>query len=227
MPILKAPLQTAGQLARTSYGQIIGLAVAGAFAGLLFFAIGLLGGWPRFVVVGSLIGLGFAVAILVLARFRARLQLTKVTVRVLGQEAEFVVNARYRQAAWKLFIETMTRIATQPLEPSAGKAREALSSLYSLFETTRSLLKEIEPTPTTEGRTVEGLAIEMLNTHIRPFLARWHPVLPLDGADGSIGEADEQRCREELEALRQKLLGYARTFGELAGVQQLEEFFGR
>ena len=92
----------------------------------------------------------------------------------------------------------MTRVATRPLEPSAGKAREALSSLYSLFETTRSLLKEIEPTPTTEGRTVEGLAIEMLGAHIRPFLARWHPVLPLDGADGSISEADEQRCREEL-----------------------------
>lgn len=227
MPIMKAPLQTAGQFARTSYGQIIGLAVAGAIGGSLVFAIGLLGGWPRFVVVGSLIGLVFAVAILVLARFRARLQLTKVTVRVLGQEAEFVVNALYRRAAWKLFIETMTRIATQPLEPSAGKCREALSSLYSLFETTRSLLKEIEPTPTTEGRTVEGLAIEMLNTHIRPFLARWHPVLPLDGTDGSISEADEQRCREELEALRQKLLGYARAFGELAGVQQLEEFFER
>ena len=68
MPSMKAPLQTAGQLVRTSYGQIIGLAVAGAFAGLLFFAIGLLGGWPRFVVVGSLIGLGFAVALLVLGR---------------------------------------------------------------------------------------------------------------------------------------------------------------
>lgn len=225
MSSIKAPVKTIGQLARTSYGQIIGLAIAGASAGLLVFSIGLLGGWPRFVVVGSLAGLGFAVAISLLARFRARLQLTKVTVRVMGQEAEFVTNALYRQAAWKLFIETITRIATQPLEPSTGKAREAMSSLYSLFETTRSLLKEIEPTPTTEGRTVEGLAVEMLNGHIRPFLAKWHPVLPSDGEAGSISEADEQRFREELEAVRLKLLDYARAFGELAGVQQLDEFF--
>ena len=73
----------------------------------------------------------------------------------------------------------MTRVATRPLEPSAGKAREALSSLYSLFETTRSLLKEIEPTPTTEGRTVEGLAIEMLGAHIRPITRRRQPITPI------------------------------------------------
>jgi len=213
------------QVARTWYGMIIGLAVLGAVGGLVVFAVSLIGGWPRFTAIGAMAGIAFGGMLVVLFRFRARFQLTRVSVSVLGQEAEFAINAQYRKAAWRLFVETMTRVATQPLDPSTGKTKEALASLYSLFETTRQLLKEIEPTPTTEGRTVEGLAIEMLNRHIRPFLAKWHPVIST-GAEGvAIERADDQQCRAELELLRSEIVEYARAFGQLAGVLQLDEFF--
>jgi hypothetical protein len=48
-------------------------------------------------------------------------------------EMKFAVNAEYRRVAWNLFIETLTRMATQPLGPEDGSLREALTSLYTRF----------------------------------------------------------------------------------------------
>ncbi len=144
----------------------------------------------------------------------------------LGQ-ATFQLDDRTRRVAWQLFIEIMTRVTTQPLGPEQGFLREALASLYNLFGTTRGLLKEMDPTQVTEGETVEMLAIAMLNRELRPFLSKWHPLLTafeeIEPKRPNWEWDMNEQFRAELESLRQQLIRYARSFGEIARVSQLEQ----
>src|SRR5207244_862732 len=50
-----------------------------------------------------------------------------------------------RRAAWEMYVELITRIAVQELRESEGLLREALSSLYTLFGTTRQILRDHGP----------------------------------------------------------------------------------
>lgn len=122
-------------------------------------------------------------------------------------------------------METATRISTQPLHREEGLVREALSSLYSLFATTRDLLKEARPSATAPGRqTVEHLAIAMLNRELRPFLATWHPRLrAFETAHPGRPESewpDNDACRAELRRVQRNIRGYALNFARLAGVTE-------
>ncbi|GAA1945975.1 hypothetical protein GCM10009738_19200 [Kitasatospora viridis] len=87
-----------------------------------------------------------------------------------------------RMAAFDLQTELVLRIGTQQLEPDTGSLREALSSLHSLFEFTRSTLRQYnvglsEPSRPHAVPNVPGLADQLLNGVLRPFLTRWHPLL--------------------------------------------------
>ncbi len=86
-----------------------------------------------------------------------------------------------RQAAWEMYVELVTRVAVVPLGPDEGLLREALASLYSLFDTTRSILRAHGPgvaRPKGDGTYSFGhLAVIVLNDLLRPVLAKWHPLL--------------------------------------------------
>ena len=58
-----------------------------------------------------------------------------------GVEQTWVPDDDERLAAWELYVELSTRITTVPLHAGTGLVREALSSLYSLFGTTREILR--------------------------------------------------------------------------------------
>ena len=77
------------------------------------------------------------------------------------------------RAAWALYVELATRISTQPLH-GEGSVREALTSLHSLFNTTRAVLREHGPDAADGPWSVGPIAITMLNEGVRPFLTRWH-----------------------------------------------------
>jgi hypothetical protein len=51
------------------------------------------------------------------------------------------IDTTQKKAAWSLYVELVTRIAVQPLEVDQGLVQEAMNSLYSLFGTTREVLK--------------------------------------------------------------------------------------
>lgn len=57
-------------------------------------------------------------------------------------QAEFRPNDVDKDAAWEMYIELLTRITTQQLKPNEGNEESALKSMYSLFGTTREILKE-------------------------------------------------------------------------------------
>ena len=155
-------------------------------------------------------------------------QLTEVKITVPQvSELTFVVNNDACQVAWKLYIETVTRVSTQSLADEDGFIREALTSLYGLFATTRDILKASRPSvPVSGDPTVEYLAVTMLNRELRPFLSKWHPQLreyekshPDDPESAWPGNA---ACRGELPVVQAHLVEFALGFARLAGVRDAQ-----
>jgi hypothetical protein len=155
-------------------------------------------------------------------------KLKKVTVNLpfgLGG-AEWEADPTQRRAAWSLYVELVTRIAVQPLESDQGLLREALTSLYNLFPTTREILKAAGPDVGASHNSVGGVAIRVLNCGLRPFLAKWHPSLQVweaqRPANVSFKEheknwSEEPKLRTELEELRQNLQEYSIALAIMAG----------
>lgn len=193
----------------------------GAIVGLALFYARQLQGASLFILVGAVAG---AVAAVVERGYRHGAQLAEVTVTVPQlSELRFVVTKDTKRVSWKLFVETVTRVSTQPLNDTAGLLREAMTSLYGLFQVVREILKETLPS-SAQGRapTVEQLAITMLNLELRPFLSRWHPALrSWEEANPNRGETmwpENDACRRELAQVQARIRQYALGFAKLAGV---------
>ncbi|NUO97553.1 MAG: hypothetical protein HOV96_33490 [Nonomuraea sp.] len=212
-------------LTRGRVVRVVAAAVVGALAGLVIFELTSIGGRGLFVAAGAVAGIAGVLLIQIYSR-SARLTEVKVTVPQLS-ELTFVVNNESRNVAWKLFVETVTRVSTQPLVEEEGLTREALTSLYGLFATTRDTLKSSRPSVAAPGgQTVEHLAITMLNQELRPFLSKWHPRLrefeqTRPGAPESEWLANGD-CRAELREVQRRVHGYALGFAKLAGVRDPE-----
>ena len=115
---------------------------------------------------------------------RAKLKTVKVQINlpyIGGVEGTWEPDEREKEAAWEIYVELVTRISVAELKPNEGLLRESLSSLYTLFSTTREILRKHGPAvakPKERGKLTLGLiAIAYLNTIIRPFLSKWHPIL--------------------------------------------------
>ena len=118
-----------------------------------------------------------------------------------------------RKAAWDLYVELLTRVATQDLAPDHGDEKTALESFYKLFDLTRQTLKAH---PGCDA--FAKLAIVVLNQIIRPFTAKWHK-LSLSGCFSD--PARNQEFRTELTALQRQIRGYTRALADLARVEDL------
>jgi len=143
--------------------------------------------------------------------------------------AEWEADHTERNAAWSLYVELVTRIAVQPLEIDQGTVREALNSLYSLFGSTREILKEAGPDVGASYDSVGGIAIIVLNNGLRPFLSKWHPLLQawetkcpsdLSSSEHEKRWSEESKIRNELTALRADLEQYSNALAEIAGVRK-------
>ncbi len=135
------------------------------------------------------------------------------------------------QAAWALYVELMTRIPLGGFSPEEGSVREALTSIYSLFDTTRSILRESGPTVARpkwgEEISFGYLAISMLNLVLRPLLTDWHPKFQSwERENPSLGENEWPGRRDffaSLNKTREQLGQYANLFAEVAEVPELTE----
>ena len=137
-------------------------------------------------------------------------------------------------AAWEIYVELVTRIAVVELGAGEGVLREALSSLHALFDITRGVLRKGGPDtarPQKKGALSLGMiAVDVLNRVLRPFLARWHPLL-LDweaqrptGKSPAQHEAEWSRSgemRADLQRVQRVMLDYADLLGTAAGVPSL------
>lgn len=194
--------------------------LAGCLTGFFVFAIAHTSGIELYIISGGIAGAA-SISVYEFYVRTARLSEIKITVPQLS-ELTFVVNNDSRQVAWRLFIEIITRTSTQPLQDDQGVVREALTSLYGLFATTRDALKAGRPSvPAVNGLTVENLAINMLNHELRPFLSKWHPLLK-EFEDDNPGRPESEwsrnaECRTQLRALQTNMSTYVSGFAKLAG----------
>lgn len=120
-----------------------------------------------------------------------------------------------KTAAWELYVELITRAATQGLDPDEGDEAAALQSIYELFPLTRETIKR-------NGRhciNFTRIAVVVLDQKVRPFTAKWHPRV----FARALGEADKQAFRAELRDLRRDLRNYTRLLADMAAVEDLTD----
>ncbi|MEK4741042.1 MULTISPECIES: hypothetical protein [unclassified Bacillus (in: firmicutes)] len=138
-----------------------------------------------------------------------------------------------RDASWEMYVELITRITTNELNDEEGILREALSSFYSLFDITRQILKKYGPNVAiskTGNISFGYLAVSILNSSLRPLLAKWHPMLLEyeNKRNESVSIVEHEKpwdkhdeLRKEIEFVHQILLQYAHILGQVAGVPSL------
>ena len=99
-----------------------------------------------------------------------------------------------RAAAGKLHVQIISRITTQPLGYLDGVEKTALDSIYSVFGQTRDF-----STAYVKANHFNTLVWHVLNTHVRPFTAKWHRESTLGGL-AALDSTDDFRA--ELSALQ-------------------------
>jgi hypothetical protein len=139
--------------------------------------------------------------------------MTKLKISVGFADMEFAPSNQDRHAAWQLYVELLTRIATQPLDARHGDEKTALESIRSLFPLTRQILKDSGP----DCLAFTRLSIVVLNQIIRPFTAEWHGRLLAGDLDDPEGL---QAFRHALEPLQADLRRYTQMLAEMAGVEE-------
>ncbi len=141
-------------------------------------------------------------------------------------ETKWAEDPRQKNAAWALYVELCTRIATQELDLEHGLLREAFDSLHALFSVAREILRKEGPVVGMGPHTVGGIAVRVLNLGVRPFLSKWHPKLAdwearreeqVSARAHERAWLDDARCRGELAKLQRGLEAYAATLGKIAG----------
>lgn len=151
-----------------------------------------------------------------------------------GVEGTWEPDESEGKAAWEMYVELITRISVAELKPTEGLLREALSSLYTLFDTTRKILRKYGPSvaqPKGKGKLSFGyLAVVILNTVLRPILAKWHPLL-LDyesTRESSVSSLEHERqwdknqeLRRVLNDVRVVLVNYANLLAQVTDVPSL------
>jgi len=139
-----------------------------------------------------------------------------------------------QRAAWEMYVELVTRISVAKLNPNEGLLREALSSLHTLFDTTRKILRRYGPgvaRPKGESSWSFGyLAVIILNGVLRPFLSKWHPILVdyENIKESSVSRIEHEQKWDKNEELRQALndvrgglVKYANLLADVSNVPSL------
>lgn len=140
--------------------------------------------------------------------------MTSLKINVKFLEMEWKPQVKDKEAAWELYIELLTRITTQHLQPEHGDETTALNSVYSLFSLTREIIRRY-------GRDCScftKIAIVVLNQVVRPFTAKWHK----ESIKGVFRK--KKKCvefRQELIQLQRKLRQYTKMLADMAGVEDL------
>lgn len=151
-----------------------------------------------------------------------------------GVEGTWEPDESEQDASWEMYVELVTRISLVELKPDEGLLREALSSLYSLFDTTRDILRKYGPSIAqpkgADNLSFGYLAVTILNVVLRPVLAKWHPLL-LDYESNKMSALSPQmherqwdktpELRQALNDVRGILIEFAEYLAQVASVPSL------
>lgn len=116
-------------------------------------------------------------------------------------------NDAARRAAWILYVEISTRVASQPFDREHGSIRAALSSLHSLFEATRGALRDAGPRVGAGDNSAGVFLIRFLGEVIAPFLTKWHEQLAHHETirPANMSKLEHERAWEQFEICCEEL----------------------
>ena len=138
--------------------------------------------------------------------------LSECEVSIFFLKLKIKADQNEKEAAWTLFVELATRIATQELPDDSGTEERALSSLYEFFTKAREILVQ-------RGRLAQDfsvLAVYTLNHVLRPFLAKWHRLSEKDNAFDNPDDCKE--FRQALGHIQKELKACAFCLAAAAGI---------
>ncbi len=157
-----------------------------------------------------------------------------ISIPFLGLSGTWEVDDQQRNAAWEIYVELVTRVTVVELKKEEGILREAMNSFYSLFNTTREILKKYGPSIAVAGKksdmTLGHVAVGVLNKVLRPMLAKWHPILEehekkrpehLSVVQHERAWEHADALRAEIEKVRQQMITYADVLAEVSEVSKL------
>jgi hypothetical protein len=172
-----------------------------------------------------------------MARYRRQYKGMKIKFKIpfLGEmEHTWEPDEAEIKAAWEMYVELVTRVSVVGLPSGEGLLREALSSLYTIFGTTRQILRSYGPsvaTPSGDSDISFGqIAVTVLNDVLRPFLTKWHPLLldyenqrasGVSPVEHESAWPSREDARRELDGVRLMLRQYADLLASVAGVPSL------
>jgi hypothetical protein len=220
-------------IARLLYGLL-----GGCLLGACIYKIAELKGIWLFAIAGALLGgfmgLCWQIFTSLWMRFRSDdWQIAEIEIVTLGQKWKLANSGAQRRVAWSIFVEAVTRIATQPMSDQDGDDGVALKSLYDLFQSTRKSINEMDSIHVLPSRrkhldTVETYALAMLNQDLRPFLSKWHPLWDIwrkANPDTACSHWDLHTLfRDDLKILQPKIRDRAQGLGKIAGVSDIARF---
>ncbi len=153
---------------------------------------------------------------------------SKVVLSVPGWiSVELEPNVAEQRAAWSLYVEISTRIASQPFNRETGRLRAALTSLYSLFDFTRHILREAGPDVAHGPNSLGPIAIRFLTEVVAPFTTKWNEALAVyeKTRPDSRSELDHEHlwerfeeCCDDLAALQHKVAAYLSALSALSNL---------
>ena len=101
-----------------------------------------------------------------------------------------------RALAWDIYVELVTRITVQELKDDEGNSKTALESVYKLFPLSRECMKKHG----VECANAATLVTIFLNTQVRWFTAKWHPLS--EQIDEGSEKCEPSKCAEFRTELR-------------------------
>ena len=143
-------------------------------------------------------------------------QLDRVRFNTKFAEAEFEFTQVDKDAAWELYVELLTRSATQLLADDEGVEMSALNSIYSLFETTRQILGRYGR----ESQSFSKVAVPVLNQVVRPFTTKWHRLAEQRNFHDPKLRAE---FRRDLTGIQRELRKYNSMLAHIAGVEDMTD----
>lgn len=138
----------------------------------------------------------------------------------------FEANDAEQRAAWELYFEFVTRVSQRNFDREHSRLRAALSSLHSLFGTTREVLRKAGPDVAHGDESLGPLAIKILNLGLAPYLTKWHHKLEAHEQENDPRQvpdfeherswAEFENAVSELEELQSDLAEYVNALGEIS-----------
>ncbi len=160
----------------------------------------------------------------------AKAKLKKVTVKLPWFTGEWEADETEQRAAWQLYVELMTRVTLHGRVPDRpGRLKPMFDSLYSLFPTTREVLRTAGPSVVHGPASLGPIALDLLNKCLRPFLDEFHGAFEAYMAKKPLNAPSEQydaawpernKCYKRLQDLRKPLEAYSSMLAEAAGVRE-------